>query len=130
MCNVLSIRLIFTFFFFKQKTAYELRISDWSSDVCSSDLPLYQRTPGAVGAIGGRQPDEGQIVSALIMLAFGLEPGAAFLIDQPGGGIGKYAVGIAQGLAAFGLEEQGPAGAEAVEQNGRPSCGERVCQYV
>src|SRR3546814_20055946 len=30
--------LCFFFFFFKQKTAYELRISDWSSDVCSSDL--------------------------------------------------------------------------------------------
>src|SRR3546814_1495683 len=30
-------RVIF-FFFFKQKTAYEMRISDWSSDVCSSDL--------------------------------------------------------------------------------------------
>src|SRR3546814_7929228 len=29
----------FVFFFFKQKTAYEMRISDWSSDVCSSDLP-------------------------------------------------------------------------------------------
>src|SRR3546814_10359056 len=28
------------FVFFKQKTAYEVRISDWSSDVCSSDLPL------------------------------------------------------------------------------------------
>src|SRR3546814_9038864 len=28
-------------FFFKQKTAYELRISDWSSDVCSSDLPRH-----------------------------------------------------------------------------------------
>src|SRR3546814_4807227 len=28
----------FLFFFFKQKTAYEMRISDWSSDVCSSDL--------------------------------------------------------------------------------------------
>src|SRR3546814_4588414 len=28
------------FFFFKQKTAYEMRISDWSSDVCSSDLRL------------------------------------------------------------------------------------------
>src|SRR3546814_4221539 len=27
-------------FFFKQKTAYEMRISDWSSDVCSSDLPV------------------------------------------------------------------------------------------
>src|SRR3546814_3412408 len=37
---------IFVFFFFKQKTAYEMRISDWSSDVCSSDLPeitLYPR---------------------------------------------------------------------------------------
>src|SRR3546814_9831695 len=30
--------LWFVFFFFKQKTAYEMRISDWSSDVCSSDL--------------------------------------------------------------------------------------------
>src|SRR3546814_6458244 len=31
---------VFVFFFFKQKTAYEMRISDWSSDVCSSDLRL------------------------------------------------------------------------------------------
>src|SRR3546814_5045516 len=31
------------FFFFKQKTAYEMRISDWSSDVCSSDLTMDQR---------------------------------------------------------------------------------------
>src|SRR3546814_6893013 len=31
--------LVDFFFFFKQKTAYEMRISDWSSDVCSSDLP-------------------------------------------------------------------------------------------
>src|SRR3546814_4498683 len=30
--------MFFVFFFFKQKTAYEMRISDWSSDVCSSDL--------------------------------------------------------------------------------------------
>src|SRR3546814_17376975 len=29
---------VLLFFFFKQKTAYEMRISDWSSDVCSSDL--------------------------------------------------------------------------------------------
>src|SRR3546814_843422 len=29
------------FFFFKQKTAYEMRISDWSSDVCSSDLTIF-----------------------------------------------------------------------------------------
>src|SRR3546814_5807259 len=31
-------------FFFKQKTAYEMRISDWSSDVCSSDLENFERT--------------------------------------------------------------------------------------
>src|SRR3546814_5342007 len=34
------------FFFFKQKTAYEMRISDWSSDVCSSDLAGAVRLPG------------------------------------------------------------------------------------
>src|SRR3546814_10794254 len=31
---------VYCFFFFKQKTAYEMRIGDWSSDVCSSDLTL------------------------------------------------------------------------------------------
>src|SRR3546814_2774637 len=37
------------FFFFKQKTAYEMRISDWSSDVCSSDLHrLAQRRDAAM----------------------------------------------------------------------------------
>src|SRR3546814_6647728 len=38
MC--VSLVLLLGVFFFKQKTAYEMRISDWSSDVCSSDLPL------------------------------------------------------------------------------------------
>src|SRR3546814_6141304 len=39
MCEVDVVLLSFIFvFFFKQKTAYEMRISDWSSDVCSSDL--------------------------------------------------------------------------------------------
>src|SRR3546814_6327083 len=36
MCICVSL-----FFFFKQETAYERRISDWSSDVCSSDLPQF-----------------------------------------------------------------------------------------
>src|SRR3546814_9643216 len=43
--------VIFVFFFFKQKTAYEMRISDWSSDVCSSDL----RDDGHVPACQGIQ---------------------------------------------------------------------------
>src|SRR3546814_8743855 len=38
------VTLVQLFFFFKQKTAYEMRISDWSSDVCSSDL-----TSGSTG---------------------------------------------------------------------------------
>src|SRR3546814_5479361 len=37
--------MCFIFFFFKQKTAYEMRISDWSSDVCSSDLRPSIRRP-------------------------------------------------------------------------------------
>src|SRR3546814_10541733 len=36
---------VFCFLFFKQKTAYEMRISDWSSDVCSSDLLEAGYTP-------------------------------------------------------------------------------------
>src|SRR3546814_20576233 len=39
------------FFFFKQKTAYEMRISDWSSDVCSSDLRQYKRIALFTGQI-------------------------------------------------------------------------------
>src|SRR3546814_3432330 len=37
-------------FFFKQKTAYEMRISDWSSDVCSSDL-ILERAEQRIGAV-------------------------------------------------------------------------------
>src|SRR3546814_3468613 len=37
-------------FFFKQKTAYEMRISDWSSDVCSSDLIAISFPPGTTEA--------------------------------------------------------------------------------
>src|SRR3546814_2675343 len=39
------------FFFFKQKTAYEMRISDWSSDVCSSDLGIAWGLTGLLRAV-------------------------------------------------------------------------------
>src|SRR3546814_1300940 len=49
--------IVLCFFFFKQKTAYEMRISDWSSDVCSSDLlgdiGAVQGGTRIVGAAGG-----------------------------------------------------------------------------
>src|SRR3546814_11760140 len=41
------------FFFFKQKTAYEMRISDWSSDVCSSDLRAFDEAAHRVTIIEG-----------------------------------------------------------------------------
>src|SRR3546814_3670863 len=48
MClGVLVWCCVLDFFFVKQKTAYEMRISDWSSDVCSSDLVGTGRSPKA-----------------------------------------------------------------------------------
>src|SRR3546814_1997207 len=52
LVSVLRLSMFLYFFFFKQKTAYEMRISDWSSDVCSSDLRT-RRAGGGRGA-GGR----------------------------------------------------------------------------
>src|SRR3546814_1637830 len=49
----MMISVLLLFFVFKQKTAYEMRISDWSSDVCSSDLP---DRPGN-GAADRTRPD-------------------------------------------------------------------------
>src|SRR3546814_3251018 len=42
-CTCMILCIVFYMFFFKQKTAYEMRISDWSSDVCSSDLNLRKQ---------------------------------------------------------------------------------------
>src|SRR3546814_10441934 len=61
-------RCIFYFVFVKQKTAYEIRISDWSSDVCSSDLDarhgaVSKRLPD--GCVGGcRLPADGVALAA------------------------------------------------------------------
>src|SRR3546814_13445765 len=60
-------------FFFKQKTAYEMRISDWSSDVCSSDLRVI-RTAQARGkpvAVCGEMASDAAFVP--LLLALGLE---------------------------------------------------------
>src|SRR3546814_7730056 len=55
------------FFFFKQKTAYEMRISDWSSDVCSSDLDGCDQARGDL--VGGAQAvDRYEQVALLVPL--------------------------------------------------------------
>src|SRR3546814_9410075 len=61
--------VMFDFFFFKQKTAYEVRISDWSSDVCSSDLALKVKRltcPGAVNV--DVEPPPGPVTPCRSML--------------------------------------------------------------
>src|SRR3546814_5163282 len=56
LCSVNMYIFSFCIFFFKQKTAYEMRISDWSSDVCSSDL--RQNTDGAIKLLGEQNPHQ------------------------------------------------------------------------
>src|SRR3546814_10471974 len=102
--------LVFYFFFFKQKTAYEMRISDWSSDVCSSDLTPSRRTaarisPGSAetmssAALPGSGPvaETGQEIAGLRQRqADHVGIGADDLGDEGGGGALD---GIAASLAA------------------------------
>src|SRR3546814_7927672 len=97
------------FFFFKQKTAYEMRISDWSSDVCSSDLvpprsiQICQRS-SVGGAIVRPANDDGQAV-----VNRGAAPAALQLpFDHRADGLGAEALGVDPrgfGEAAFGPVE-------------------------
>src|SRR3546814_13105535 len=75
------------FFFFKQKTAYEVRISDWSSDVCSSDRERRRRLGAARAGLAGARC------------------GAAVLL-QPGGAQPTDAVAVDQLLPGFQLLER------------------------
>src|SRR3546814_15078303 len=55
--------MIDVFFFFKQKTAYDMRISDWSSDVCSSDLsagPVEMEPAEGFGEAASVEPDSAE----------------------------------------------------------------------
>src|SRR3546814_3466694 len=96
------------FFFFKQKTAYEMRISDWSSDVCSSDLPV-------IAGAGSNCTDE---AIALTKHAKSVGADGALLITP------YYNKPMQEGLY-----RHYKAVAESVKI-GRASCRERECQYV
>src|SRR3546814_2986111 len=95
-------------FFFKQKTAYDMRISDWSSDVCSSDL--YAKGMGdrwtlellltAGPWINGDRRPEDKYLSTMLNAAEMLLKGCTACYDL------------------------------FSEKIGRASCRERVCQYV
>src|SRR3546814_18397533 len=128
--------LFVVIFFFKQKTAYEMRISDWSSDVCSSDLlgedetllglqtalAIFQQHRPVAGENPRLRPDPPVVADIHARLGFSdltvvVHPveteGLATLADlaaiQPGEVISAFGVGWKIGSA---------------------SCRERVCTYV
>src|ERR1051326_9427829 len=66
--NVVRIVVIFVFFF-KQKTAYEIKECDWSSDVCSSDLEKAEE-PTEVGAVDGWSLNNGHGLTFIALFIF------------------------------------------------------------
>src|SRR3546814_3654769 len=63
--------LFFFLFFFKQKTAYEMRISDWSSDVCSSDLGTPPTKQGFMASMSSGEWEKlSMILSSLILVVY------------------------------------------------------------
>src|SRR3546814_4865327 len=93
-------------FFFKQKTAYEILIIDWSSDVCSSDL----QGPGpAEYAVAGQPERDGAVLSRD-------RAGVARPVEQAQRGRVMFQQRFGD---RFGMNEVG-----------RASCRERVCPYV
>src|SRR3546814_15173582 len=101
------------FFFFKQKTAYEMRISVWSSDVCSSDLRKFKIRDPATTA-GDDYAMMREVLTRRFQRALKEDPERSCnqwpdLVLLDGG----------QGQLTAGSEEIGSA-----------SCRERVCQYV
>src|SRR3546814_6658883 len=85
--------------FFKKRTAYYVRISDWSSDVCSSDFGYFYTRDLARGW---------RVAEALECGIVGINTGLVSTEVAPFGGVKQSGVG----------------------QIGRPSCRERLCQYV
>src|SRR3546814_6043056 len=105
--------LLIGFFFFKQKTAYEVRISDWSSDVCSSDLASQRLWPMS-------RRDCRWVMSIPSVWC------------ELRGSAGRR---LAAGPWSELLQVEGGQFADVVDgqvrrQIGRASCRDRVCQYV
>src|SRR3546814_20330548 len=119
--------LVSNFVFFKQKTAYELRISDWSSDVCSSDLlgfavvivTIFAHSFSASWWARRLGIDKGKELGVLLIGANGWTNAFGSALKQYG-----LAVTVAD-TSKFALR-----GARQQDQIGRTSWRERVGQYV
>src|SRR3546814_3609843 len=97
--------------FFKQKTAYEIRISDWSSDVCSSDLLLRPCPLGCV-ALRVEPVEHTPEVRGVALDGRAAERDLELIDRQSAQALGNHRLGV------------------RTLEIGRASCRERVCQYV
>src|SRR3546814_3681995 len=88
-------------FFFKQKTAYDMRISDWSSDVCSSDLDAADHETVGVGIVEDAFAFAEQILDQVAVAQFGVRH--LFHHHGMGGVIGLGKHGIASSLEIIWL---------------------------
>src|SRR3546814_5777764 len=108
-----------SFLFFKEKTAYEMRISDWSSDVCSSELEwLFTSECEDLGEGGACLT--GQFCGRPRASSRRLIAGERDLGGEHGDVLRRAA--FTQDVAEFDGDLLG--------QIGRASCSDRVCQYV
>src|SRR3546814_5886714 len=108
--------MLLLFFFFKQKTAYEMRISDWSSDVCSSDLfdDIDARTAQL-------RPDA---LEHVLDVQVSLESPRRRQAPEIGWGLRRART------ERFGVGDRPGHDAADQRQIGSASCRERVCKYV
>src|SRR3546814_4038489 len=102
------------FFFFNQKTAYEMRISDWSSDVCSSDLEGFGRVEQLLQGIDAQhaRPREDSIVDSI---------GAG-----QGPGVGSRGTGALRMPAALDDDDRLAAGGNARRRHELAGVGDRL----
>src|SRR3546814_16543089 len=111
-----------------------MRISDWSSDVCSSDLSRSNSRIGRIVGSGGNSIHGDVEVENVL-------PDAELAVERDGGrvrgiGLDEYDVGAACRAYRSQLVDQGGRHASAAmggghgQEIGRASCRERVCQYV
>src|SRR3546814_4322777 len=90
--------MVVFFFFFKQKTAYEMRISDWSSDVCSSDLLICACLVGLAILVGQMVVDTSILLTSLISSAVVIITAPASKASYPARVLTSHLVAALTGL--------------------------------
>src|SRR3546814_13799023 len=116
------------FFVFKQKTAYDMRISDWSSDVCSSDLRRQMDQQRMIGKRGRRPIGVTSLSFVCIATLIGMPAfaqDARSNVDQIGSSRSPGAK-VVQQLSHRPPEVQGSAAPEIDRASGREKVGQTV----